>query len=67
MFENKELANNRKRPLNKTPSEIKHDFDDDWEDDAGWSRVQSPMWRMRDLTTKPGYAASKSDELSKAS
>ena len=33
MFENKEFANNRKRPSNKTPSETKNDFDDDWEDD----------------------------------
>ena len=33
MFENEELANNRRRPLNKTPSETKNDFDDDWEDD----------------------------------
>ena len=27
------------------------------------SRVQSPMWRMLEVTTKPGNAASKSDEL----
>ena len=63
LFEHKELANKR-RPLNKTPSETKKDFDDDWEDEADSEQSTEPdMWRMRELTTKPGSAACKSDEL----
>ena len=42
MFENKELANNRRRLLNKTPSETKNDFDDDWEDDDDSEQSTEP-------------------------
>ena len=42
MSERKELADNRSRPLNKTPSETKKDFDDDWEDDDDDSQSTEP-------------------------
>ena len=41
LFEHKELAN-RRRPLNKTPSETKNDFDDDWEDDDDSEQSTEP-------------------------
>ena len=52
-------------PFEHDTERNKKDFDDDCEaEDDSEQSTEPDMWRMRELATKPGSAAYKSDEFS---